>query len=363
MAEAMGRQRNVLVIAAFLSLSLTLGTASALIDDADPEATPLSVDIDPQDATLEATATTPDATAKATVDATDDAHGAPQAHVHAHTTPTPDQAETTVDETLTVGEILSPEQVHDTLALIDGLPLDPSEAPSLIGLVVIDEDEALQDRQDAPTGHAVFTEERPEPSTGITPLGIALILTPAAAVAAAGAVHASGGTPWLRRLIVGAPLAPLYSRIARSDVLDHDARERIYSELEATPGLSIREISERLDIARSTTRHHVRILQEADMVDSCRIGRCRIHYVTGDKENAVRGHVLANENRARIQAALQDGEHSIREIADTVDANVGSVHFHLQKLCEVGLAKRRENGRVTYKAADDASGVVFEQPA
>lgn len=341
MAEAMGRYHTVMILAALMSASLALGTATALAEDTKAPTTPVALGLDilqedGTDAATHAETSNPEAHTEASL--TDEVQTTARTTLH--------EADATVEAT--VGDILDAQQVEETLTLVDQLPVDPINAPALIGFILVDEEDALEDPREPPKDHAVFTEQAPDSSTGLTPLAIALMLTPAATAAAAGAAHA--GTPWLRRLLAGAPLTPFYSRITRSDVLDHDTRKRLYDALKAEPGLSIRTLAERLDVSRSTARHHVRMLQDADMVDAFMLGRCRVHHVTGDKQAAMRRHVLRNENRARIAAAIQEGERSISEIADAVDANVGSVHFHLEKLCEAGLAKRRENGRVTYKA-------------
>lgn len=173
----------------------------------------------------------------------------------------------------------------------------------------------------------------------------------AAAVAALAVVHAQPSA-WnpatlIRRL---SPfLASLYSRITPDDILDHETRAAAYELLRKQPGLSLGEIAEELGAARSTVRHHVRKLEEAGMVRHVTEGRCRIHYPTGREEEAVIEHLLRNPKRARIIELLETRPLSLVELAHVMEANPGSVHFHLNKLTEAGLVERHENGSVVYR--------------
>lgn len=175
----------------------------------------------------------------------------------------------------------------------------------------------------------------------------------AAAVAALAVVHAqpSAWNPstFVRR--VSPFLASLYSRIRRDDVLDHETRAAIYALLRKEPGLSLGDIAEQVGGSRSTVRHHVRKLEEADMVRHMTQGRCRIHYPVGREEEARTAHLLRNPKRARIVELLETRPLSLVELAHVLDANPGSVHFHLNKLTEAGLIERYENGSVVYRRA------------
>lgn len=221
-------------------------------------------------------------------------------------------------------------------------------------------DEAPDDGSD---GHVVMTAAPTEPSPEEGGLdGVAFTIAPAAAMAAVAAVHVAPRLGGWRRLVSLIPLFPLYSRIAREDVLDHDTRAAVYELLKDEPGCSLEEITDRLDLSRSTARHHVRVLVDAEMIAHTSHGRCRIHYPVGREDEAIARHVLANENRARVARTLAEGPRSVTEIAEALDENAGAVHFHLKKLCEAGLVERRENGSITYRAAADAlrEKVTFE---
>lgn len=189
-------------------------------------------------------------------------------------------------------------------------------------------------------------------------------IPPMAGLAAAGAVVATATKgAWLRRLLPLAPWAPLYSRISRSDVLDHETRETIYAMLQEEPGLSLEAICERLDIARSTARHHVRKLEAVDMVDHTRIGRSRVHYPVGQEDEARQRHLLDNPTRSKVYEALSQRPRNLTEVAEAIDVNPGSVHFHVNKLVEAELVEPTGNGDKRYRAAETGDGQPrFEPP-
>lgn len=146
-------------------------------------------------------------------------------------------------------------------------------------------------------------------------------------------------------------LAPLYSRIPRSRVLEHETRQHVYDLLQDTPGLSLEEIAASLELSRSTARHHLRVLEDAGLVRHAVEGRCRIHYPSGAGDEALTRHLLENPRRRSIVELLSDEPASLGELCQALDANAGSVHFHLRKLSEAGLVERVENGSVAYRLA------------
>lgn len=182
---------------------------------------------------------------------------------------------------------------------------------------------------------------------------VAWTIAPVTGVAAAAAAgHALPVNRWLRRLLGLAPVAPMFSRIAPSEVLEHEAREAIYELLDEQAGLSLEAICCELELARSTARHHVRKLEQTGMIEHTRLGRARVHHLVGERHRAVREHLLTNETRAAVYEAVEDEALTITEIARRLEANPGSVHFHLGKLTDVGLVETvGEDGR-RYRARE-----------
>jgi DNA-binding transcriptional ArsR family regulator len=209
----------------------------------------------------------------------------------------------------------------------------------------------LEPHRDDEAGEASQAAASPEDEEAGSQLGWTVApLTGLAAAAAAG--HALPVGRWARRVLGLTPTVPMFSRIARSEMLEHEAREAIYELLDEQAGLSLERICEELGLARSTARHHVRKLEQASMLEHTRLGRARVHHLVGERQRAIREHLLTNETRADVYEAVADEALTISEIAERLEANPGSVHFHLGKLADVGLVETvGEDGR-RYRARD-----------
>lgn len=72
----------------------------------------------------------------------------------------------------------------------------------------------------------------------------------------------------------------------------------------------------------------------------------------------MRFKVLAEPLRLRILHTLQDGEKSVGEIGELVEASQPNVSKHLKMLQEAGVLNRRQKGNaVLYSIADES---IFE---
>lgn len=271
----------------------------------------------------------------------------------------PDVSVTTSAASVSVDARAVDERVFEHL---DRLPIEIDRLPPTAGTVTVDLTPGPEDPgARAPGGHVAMTSTPEQPAPTPVLDGWAFQLGPAAAMAAVAAMHARPPMPGWRRLLPLAPWAGLFSRISREDVLEHETREAVYELLKRTPGCSLEEIADALELSRSTARHHVRVLVDAEMIAQETRGRCRIHYPVGRRQDAIRRHLLSHDTRARVAEELDGTPRSVTDLAEALDENPGAVHFHLKKLCEADLVERRENGRVTYQAARDAldDGVVF----
>ena len=73
---------------------------------------------------------------------------------------------------------------------------------------------------------------------------------------------------------------------------------------------------------------------------------------------AARFKVLAEPLRLRILLALCNGELSVTEVAEAVEATQPNISKHLRMLLDAGLVKRRQEGNTVYCSVLDES--VFE---
>lgn len=70
---------------------------------------------------------------------------------------------------------------------------------------------------------------------------------------------------------------------------------------------------------------------------------------------AVRLALLAEPTRVRLLAALEQGEGTVRELADRVDSSAQNVSHHLCILHRAGIVARRRAGTCAYYTLADYS--------
>lgn len=70
---------------------------------------------------------------------------------------------------------------------------------------------------------------------------------------------------------------------------------------------------------------------------------------------AMRFKVLAEPLRLRILHALQDGEKSVTDLTEAVEASQPNVSKHLKIMQDAGLLSRRQEGNTVYYSIADES--------
>ncbi|WP_439028608.1 winged helix-turn-helix transcriptional regulator [Haloarchaeobius sp. DT45] len=152
---------------------------------------------------------------------------------------------------------------------------------------------------------------------------------------------------WLQAAFEDSPLAAVlrYSRYDGSDPLAHEDRATIHRVVTDAPGVYLSAISEASGVPLSTVRHHVRILEEENLVTSVKVeGRRRYFPVeTSDVELHV---ALSTPSRAAILELLADGGAAgVGELAAELDRDPSTLSHHLSRLEDAGLVERERDGR------------------
>lgn len=176
------------------------------------------------------------------------------------------------------------------------------------------------------------------------------------ALAAAGLAGAGGAGLlaaalyfWPRlRFAFTALLLPLYSRIERTEVLEHAKRDEIYELIRASPGIHAHEIGERALIGWGTTVYHLKLLENHGLVVSKKSGRYKRFFVnTGEytKKKDVYG-ALRNETAKNVAQYVVDHPGCTqKELCAAVGIQPSLASWHVEKLEGVGLVKRVKDGR------------------
>ncbi|MFA5860791.1 MAG: winged helix-turn-helix transcriptional regulator [Candidatus Thermoplasmatota archaeon] len=189
--------------------------------------------------------------------------------------------------------------------------------------------------------------ESPAKASAIAP-GAALVAL--AAVTAAGPVIATLSWERLRRF---APLAMLYTRIAKERLLDHGARERLIEAVRSSPGVALADAARIADLPRNTAVYHLMRLEKEGLVSSLRRGRTRLYFAPGaldQRENA--SAIAALRHPVTLDIATEVGAKpglDQQALCQRFGIAPSLAHWHAARLVDAGIVTaQREGRRVRY---------------
>jgi DNA-binding transcriptional ArsR family regulator len=214
------------------------------------------------------------------------------------------------------------------------------------------------------------------PSVGVGGAGALAVVSLAAAGSAAGAsvgsvqplvtsprgrrrLRADLRDRWYRLLAV-----LRYSRYDDSDPLAHDTREALFEVVERSPGLHMSAVADAADASLSTARHHLRVLDDEDLVTVAKV-RGKRRYFPGHEADPPLLAALSEPATRRVLEALADHEPApTGRLADALEKDASTVSHHLSRLAEDGLVERERDGRAKVNSlAPKAARALGEEAA
>lgn len=135
----------------------------------------------------------------------------------------------------------------------------------------------------------------------------------------------------------------LFSRFDRKDVLEHDRRARLFEAIRADPGVAFGRLCERTGLAPGVAQHHLRLLEQHEVVRRVRDGRSTHYYPKGPKFTLP---VALSAPRSRILEMLRaEPGLCAAELARRIGQRAQSTWRHLKRLEGAGLLVRRPQGQ------------------
>ena len=141
---------------------------------------------------------------------------------------------------------------------------------------------------------------------------------------------------------------PLYTRIERTAVLEHEKRDEIYELIRAQPGIHAHEIGERAQIGWGTTVYHLKLLEQHSLVVSKKSGRYKRFFVnTGEytKKKDAYGALRNDTAKAVADFIVNHPGCSQKELCAALGIQPSLASWHVDKLEGVELVKRVKDGR------------------
>tara|TARA_Y100000310_G_C20328077_1_gene643935 strand:- start:17 stop:547 length:531 start_codon:yes stop_codon:yes gene_type:complete len=126
-------------------------------------------------------------------------------------------------------------------------------------------------------------------------------------------------------------------------------RNKIYKEIEASPGLHFREIQRRTDLATGSLQYHLGYLEKSHFVRTKRDGKF-VRYFSVRGEQLESGEeviaLLRQDSIRKIVLHLMTGKRTNNErIAKKVGLSPSTTSWHLDKLVKADLVEKRRRGR------------------
>lgn len=143
----------------------------------------------------------------------------------------------------------------------------------------------------------------------------------------------------------------------REEVLEYEARRRLFQLIDREPGLHLRELERRLAMPMSTLRHHVRYLEAHGLVENHEDRNVRRYFATALTDRADRRVIAAlrQESLRRVLLYVLDrgGSATYQEILVASGSPASTLAVYLSQLTRRGLLVKRSLGRESrYDAVD-----------
>lgn len=168
------------------------------------------------------------------------------------------------------------------------------------------------------------------------------------AVGAGGvAVAGVAAIPFLRRewwrYLAAVPFVGLYTRLRKSELLDHATRERVHALIQARPGIHYSALKEETRLNTGALVHHLRTLERHGLVTSRREGPLRCFYPVGARLPPPPVRLSAVQQR--ILDILEEGPMSQRALGERLGMTQQGVSYQIRTLERKGcLVLEREAG-------------------
>ncbi len=175
-------------------------------------------------------------------------------------------------------------------------------------------------------------------------------------IALVGASAAAGH--WIQRYGSWGAI-PLYTRIAKSALLENNIRQQIFDMISQNPGINVSEMSRRLDIAWGTATHHLQKLRHEKLVSIRMTSNQKCYFPNGGtytpREMDVMSAVKHPTAKQIAEFLIQNGARCHRDISEALQLTPALVSFHTSKLIHNGVLAREKQGRNTIFTALEAT--------
>lgn len=139
-----------------------------------------------------------------------------------------------------------------------------------------------------------------------------------------------------------APIA--YSRLKEDGILDNETRKKIYTAINASPGITYSELLEEMQIGKGTLLYHLGRLEKEEYITSWRDGLYR-RFTTGTRKGLE--PLISHIQKKILRIVAENPGLSQSDLAKEMGESRQNIHHHVQKLVSKGLIRMEKNGKRT----------------
>ncbi len=166
-------------------------------------------------------------------------------------------------------------------------------------------------------------------------------------------------------------LLPLYSHIRDDQILDDPNRAAIFTAIKGEPGVSTKDIADRLGLAWGTVTHHLAKLERRRFVVSKKYGKYRRYFVNGHAQGSPDKDAVAVLKVARTAEVAEfiRGHPGVNQklVGERLGLSASTVLWHVKRLMSANLVEKVRDGKmVRYFAVIDSmapAAVIARSPA
>lgn len=153
-------------------------------------------------------------------------------------------------------------------------------------------------------------------------------------------------------VIIKLLLLPLFTRLTKTEALEHPKRQRIFAYIQEHPGANFREVSRQTEIAAGTVRHHLTVLERAGhIVEHPHQGTIRLFENHGKFDaNWVDAVLLREPPLAKLHAWIQEhpgsAQKDVLEAMEQAGWSRSTTQHRLARLVSGGVVSLRLQGRL-----------------
>jgi len=170
------------------------------------------------------------------------------------------------------------------------------------------------------------------------------------------ALVALGALVYFAEIVKFAAFAPamgLFSRIADSQLLANEVRDRIHRLVSENPGITIKECMALAGVGWGTTVYHLRRLEDSRMVTSIRDGNFRRFYrngaAPGTAQKAVLGEMRREPSVRIAQFVMANPGACQKDLCEALEMSPPLAHKYMRRLLNANLVtSQREWKKVKY---------------